>query len=170
MMLLGGTNNSDAKFELLDAEVAELIRGGQYYEAYTYLTMVVNKSTAQQYNFALCQFFGGYFNECIQTLNDVRKSIKPSLNPSSLLSEQHQRIFNMQKELDTHYSPVTTTYVNSFSDLLNANIIRLQVDCLVRQERWQDVITLGRPMRHSNYNSINQAIILADEKLHYGEI
>ena len=76
----------------------------------------------------------------------------------------------MQKELDTHYLPVTTTYVNSFSDLLNANIIRLQVDCLVRQERWQDVITLGRPMRHSNYNSINQAIILADEKLHYGEI
>ena len=143
---------------LSELEVARMLDNGFYIEVYSWLVRKNSHTISELYNVALCLFAIEEYRECLVLLDKLIPKLN-SLTPDKISFDRRlSKLFEKQKRLDIHKKAVTYNYVTRFATQFYDSVIRLKIDCLVKEKNWSDVVSNASKLIYKNYRNVEDAL------------
>lgn len=169
-MLLGKDSFNHKTIIVNQDFIVRLIALGKYTEAYQLLITLTQtkKEVCNLFNLALCYYYGEIYQQTIYTLDEVLSLLMITPRNQALLpvDKDCKILLSKQNQSECYQSGITDEYFSYFPEIVKDSILRIKVDCYLHLQQWDRVLEVGNTIRNKGYKNVNNAILLAESKLH----
>jgi hypothetical protein len=135
----------------------------RYAEAWQLLKKDTGKTGAKLFNQALCLIAVKKYGEALKLLDEAMTKQGPA-SPGPF-DETSRLLLEEQHKNETFPLPVMAAYPGLFPEQFSDHVRRLKIYCCAGLEHWSLVLTLAAQLRHKKYPDVEQAVLLAENKI-----